>query len=120
MNDGTLYRILVYRDDSWRREVLCVLLNAARYDELLREAKRKKNPNWYQLKEGALIDEQKMDFVLSDGKVSVAYGLKYWNPITYNSIENAVNDVFDVLDPMITKYEVTDSNSDFTSISLNL
>lgn len=117
-SDGTLYRLLVYRENSIHEEVLCVLLNAARYDELLMEAKQKETPIWYQLENLSLIDEGKMDFVLSGGGVGVAYGSRYWKPIEYDSIENAVNDVFDVLDPMITKYEVTDSNSDFTYIQV--
>jgi hypothetical protein len=121
-SDGKLYRILVYRDiiKSGHQEVLCVLLNAARYDELLRKAKEEKKPRWYQQEDCILIDEQKMDFVLSGGGVAYHYRSqqdevksKFWNPIEYDSIETAVNDVFDVLDPMITSYEVTDSKSDF-------
>ena len=119
-SDGKLYRILVHRNNSRHQKVVCVLLNAARYDELLRKAKEEKKPRWYQQEDCILIDEQKMDFVLSGGGVAYHYRsqqdevkFKFWNPIEYDSIETAVNDVFDVLDPMITSYEVTDSKSDF-------
>ena len=112
-SDGKLYRILVHRNNSRHQKVVCVLLNAARYDELLRKAKEEKKPRWYQLENSVMIDEQKMDFVLSGGGVATRSNTQFWHPIQYDSIENAVNDVFDVLDPMITNYEVTDSKSDF-------
>lgn len=117
-SDGKLFRILVYRDNDRHNKVVCVLLNATRYDELLRKAKKEQNPRWYQKEKWSLTDKQKMDFILSGGDVVHGHGSmpESWEPNQYDSIEDAVNDVFDVLDPMITNFEVTDSESDFTEI----